>query len=78
MIKIICDMCGWVMDGHGEETINLDFNAYGVTESKLQKMCNSEHDYEYNLCIGCAAKIHDLLADMKEKNKRERAMFEGQ
>ena len=77
MIKIICDTCGKVMEEHGEETINVDFNSYGIAEAKLYKLIGSKKDYEYNLCIGCAAKVHDLLADMKNKSMEERRMIEG-
>lgn len=78
MIKIICDMCGKVMDRLGDETINVDFNSYGVAEAKLKKICGSNNDYEYNLCIMCASKVHKQLADIKHKNMEERKLIEGE
>lgn len=75
MIKVICDICGRVMEAKGENTINLDFNAYESGMSRLKKLVGSQLDTEYNLCPVCAEKVYKFIKEEQEKERTERFLI---
>ena len=74
MIKVICDGCGKVLPDDCKNCVNVDFNHYELPRGRMKSTIG---DHEVNLCLDCAERVKDFVAEMLEKNRQERKLIEG-